>query len=278
MTVQRASVRRAVGTWSAAALFALAGCGARDELIGCEVGHRIACESVCGVGEQVCTSGRDYGPCSASPPVDVLPLELTLRDVRASHPDFEEGVFGLDPGIVEPLLGPDGLPVYAGSPTTLTTSGAEAFESWFRDVPGVSESVPGTLPLVREGGDPPRYTFASSSYFPLDGQLFGNEGLDHNFHFTLTLRTEFRYAGGEVFSFRGDDDVFVFVGGKLVMDLGGVHGPEAASVNIDFVAADLGASPGDVLPLALFFAERHTSGSNLAIDTTIAEFKVCPEP
>jgi fibro-slime domain-containing protein len=32
-----------------------------------------------------------------------------------------------------------------------------------------------------------------------------------------------------------------------------------------------------VYPLALFFAERHTSSSTFRIDTTIAEFNVCPD-
>jgi hypothetical protein len=30
-----------------------------------------------------------------------------------------------------------------------------------------------------------------------------------------------------------------------------------------------------VVPLDLFFAERHTSASTFAIDTTIAEFRAC---
>jgi fibro-slime domain-containing protein len=44
------------------------------------------------------------------------------------------------------------------------------------------------------------------------------------------------------------------------------------------VSSPAGTAPGEVYPLALFFAERHTTSSTFRIDTTIAELEVCPEP
>src|SRR5690348_8053802 len=41
----------------------------------------------------------------------------TIRDFHDTHPDFEAEL-GDDKGIVEPELGSDGKPVYAGDPTT----------------------------------------------------------------------------------------------------------------------------------------------------------------
>lgn len=242
----------------------------------CDRGEVQPCESVCGAGVQLCEGGQ-WGRCSASPPEDVVPLQATIRDFRALHPDFESETIGLDLGIVEEALGPDGKPVYAGDPTTETTTGEENFDQWFRDVPGVNESVPFTIDLVRSGDDPPTYRFDREGFFPIDGQLFGDEGNPHNYHFTLEMVVEFRYAGGEVFTFRGDDDLFAFVNGQLAIDLGGVHSTETGSVLLDAVAGPFGLVPGEVYPLALFFAERHTTGSNFFVETTIAELAICPE-
>ena len=70
-------------------------------------------------------------------------------------------------------------------------------------------------------------------------------------------------------TFTGDDDVFVFVNGKLALDLGGVHGPEAGTVDFDAQAGDLGITTGNVYTLDVFHAERHTSMSNFRIETSI---------
>ena len=58
---------------------------------------------------------------------------------------------------------------------------------------------------------------------------------DHNFHFTFELHTEFTYDEGNdnYFQFIGDDDVWVFVDGELVIDLGGVHGATTQYVDLD---------------------------------------------
>src|SRR5262249_60251463 len=87
----------------------------------------------------------------------------------------------------------------------------------------------------------------------------------HNFHFTFELHTKFTYKGGEKFTFIGDDDVFTFINGKLVVDLGGVHSAETKNVNLD----DLGLEVGQVYPLGFFYAERHVTKSEFEMDTTL---------
>jgi fibro-slime domain-containing protein len=266
------------GVWVSAwlSLAALPGCGARSELAVCERDQIRSCESFCGAGVQACVQGR-WTPCSTRPPEGEVAIAATVRDFREDHPDFEGDVLGLDIGIVESTLGPDGKPVYAGSPTTPTTTGQAGFDQWFRDVPGVNQSTTVPITLVSGGEDPPVYRFDSQAFFPIDDQLFGDEGLDHNYHFTLEMVVDFRYSVGETFTFRGDDDVFAFVNGHLGIDLGGVHSAETASIDLDAVAEPFGLTPGEVYTLALFFAERHTSGSSFYVETTIAEFEVCPE-
>lgn len=63
--------------------------------------------------------------------------------------------------------------------------------------------------------------------------------------------------------------IFVFVNGKLALDLGGVHGPEDGTIDFDARAGALGITTGNVYTLDVFHAERHTSQSNFRIETSI---------
>lgn len=180
-----------------------------------------------------------------------------------------------DRGIVDAALGADQKPVYKNrSGGTLTTHGSAQFDQWFRDVAKTNVRV--ELPLVLSKTADGAYEFDSDKtpshmFFPIDDDgsartPLGNQGDPHNFSFTMELDTTFVYRGGEFFRFRGDDDVFVYIDGKLVIDLGGVHGPETASVNVD----DLHLTKGQTYRLDFFSAERHMTGSNILFTTTLA--------
>jgi fibro-slime domain-containing protein len=208
------------------------------------------------------------------PPV----LHTTVRDFHRTQTDFELPLVGNvdDRGMVEPVLGPDQKPVYAGNPTTRTTpTGKPGFDVWFRDTMGVNESMAIDLQLAEAPGTPGLYVTESRAFFPIDNQLFGNEGLPHNYHFTLETHTSFFYRGGETFSFAGDDDVWVFIANQLVIDLGGLHSLESASVRLDASAAQFGLVVGQRYALDLFFAERHTVDSDFTVRTTIADVGSC---
>lgn len=215
------------------------------------------------------TGTTDMQAGDTSEPDCDMALVATVRDFQSSHPDFEDEL-GVDPGIVQFMLGADQKPVYAGNPTTPTTHGVDAFNQWYRDVPGVNTPFEVMLPLADLGNG--TFSYDNSAFFPIDGQGFGDEGNPHNYHFTLELHTEFTYAGGEVFSFTGDDDLFTFVNGRLGIDLGGVHGPMSGQIDMDAMAGTLGLVIGQTYALDFFFAERHTSESNFRIDTTITCF------
>jgi fibro-slime domain-containing protein len=202
-------------------------------------------------------------------------LVAKIRDFRETHPDFEHfGGSGLQ-GIVQPTLGADGKPVYAHpGPTTHTTGPAE-FAQWYNDVPGVNMPIAYTIQFTKQptGG----FLYDNSAFFPIDNQGFGNGPFQftftpHNFLFTTEIHTKFTYQGGENFTFRGDDDLWVFVNGKLAIDLGGLHSAMQATANFDALAPALGLVRGSTYPMDIFHAERHTNESNFRIETTISCF------
>lgn len=214
----------------------------------------------------------------ASVQADTISLTGTIRDFNDTHPDFES-VIAFDPGIVETTLGADGKPVYAGLSGNPTTHGQAAFDQWYRDEAGVNLSQSYAITLDNTiTPDPNVYTFVSSAFFPIDGQLLGNQGRPHNYHFTYELHTSFTYQGGEVFTFTGDDDLWVFINDQLVIDLGGVHGAMTDSVSLDAIAASIGIAVGGSYDFDLFFAERHTVASTFRIDTSIRLNPTVPEP
>jgi fibro-slime domain-containing protein len=224
----------------------------------------------------------DGGPArdASAPASDTIVMKVRdfkKRDANdpTAHPDFESPSTGDDRDMVLTTLGADQKPVYRNATGgTRTTDGKARFDQWYRDVAGVNETF--DVPLTFTRGASGVYSYDSDrdgtdigggrrQFFPIDGRGFGNQGLPHNYHFTGELHTTFTYRGGESFRFRGDDDVWVFIDGKRVIDLGGTHTAQEARVDLD----TLGLVRGRAYPLDFFFAERHTVDSNLLIETSI---------
>ncbi len=123
-----------------------------------------------------------------------------------------------------------------------------------------------------ENGTPnPNHSQLASNYQPFRDGAFQKQWVDdptgglHNFHFCGELHAEFTYGPNQQFSFAGDDDVWVFINGQLVIDLGGTHIASAAEVDLD----NLGLTQGETYPFDLFYCERQTTSSHLFIKTSI---------
>lgn len=112
------------------------------------------------------------------------------------------------------------------------------------------------------------YEINNAAFFPLDNRGFGVQpsGQNHNFAFTMELHTTFVYRSGLKFTFASDDDVWVFINGKKVVDLGGRHGAFASSINLDTLT---GMVSGQNYTLDFLKAERHTTGSDIRITTSV---------
>ncbi len=149
------------------------------------------------------------------------------------------------------------------APPVPAVASLSSFSNWYSTKPGVNMEIQAQLPLVNG-------VYDSTAFFPIDGQGFGNtSGKAHNYHFTTEIRSKFEYQPGQVFTFRGDDDFWAFVDGKLALDMGGTHQMLEGTINFD----TLGLEPGTEHSLSIFHAERQSDESNFHIETNIACFE-----
>lgn len=210
-------------------------------------------------------------------------LASIIRDFASNktHPDFEtvgwtgqgSGCAGLLPGVVAPTLGADKKPTQIKAACGITK-----FDEWFGRSAG--PYFTGCLDLDLTMNSAGVYEKKADEFFPIDhigvaqGDAYNGMGIDmdpspavhaHNYGFCMETHARFTYKGNEEFSFRGDDDVWVFINNKLVVDLGGVHEQLDGSVKL----STLGLTPGEIYPFDFFFCERQSTGSHMWITTDI---------
>ncbi len=220
-------------------------------------------------------------------------MAATVHDMSAHYnPDYGPGSVGNGGngptlGMVENQLGADQKPV-----PTATTLAQSHFQTWFNSDSTIPMPYKGyqtcvDLPMGKAGNGEwqyDSYNNSNHSFFPIDdfNKLDANDtgacydsrsgggwppadSLAHNFGFCMETHATFIYKPGQVFQFRGDDDVWVFINNKLALDLGGRHVDLPGSIDLD----QQGLTPGQKYNWDFFYCERQKCASSLLIKTSI---------
>ncbi len=109
-------------------------------------------------------------------------------------------------------------------------------------------------------------------------------GVNHNWHFGMQFEYEFKigeYTGPMEFYFRGDDDFWLFIDGKLMVDIGGIHSAVGQYIDLRAAMEDAklvnydsrGADQVERHTLKVFYFERGGSGSNCYMQFTLPEIE-----
>jgi fibro-slime domain-containing protein len=103
-------------------------------------------------------------------------------------------------------------------------------------------------------------------------QMNGDKDLLRNQQFCFESHAKFTYYEDQEFTFRGDDDIWVFINNKIAVDNGGAHLATPGHVVLKNLNTTYGAGflvPGNEYDLDIFFCDRRTTMSNVRIKTNM---------
>lgn len=232
--------------------------------------------------------------------------------------------------LFDPSKEEEGKKIYADLSHLLSESEDDTFSfnsdkhyAWYPLQTGGGDFIvyDGTYTVRGESGAQIPVGFVPFNSYDENNQIISPDGpFDH--HFGLTLSTNFKMPKDAVvndedmvFDFTGDDDVWVFIDGVLVLDMGGVHGKRSGAINfktgevtVDSVASSVPGRPASIdtigpastiadifakqgltfdnsenskHSLSLFYVERGGHESNLSMKfnlPTVAEHEPDPDP
>ncbi|MDY5859529.1 MAG: fibro-slime domain-containing protein, partial [Eubacteriales bacterium] len=125
-----------------------------------------------------------------------------------------------------------------------------------------------------------------ATFNPIAGMGYGNSGdtyrmardgsqenyyNDTNYNLTLEGHAQFIYYQDAdlYFNFTGDDDVYLYINGIRVLDMGGAHSISKAGISLNNVAEICGLKDGEVYDFDFYYMERHGTAANFSIETNI---------
>lgn len=130
---------------------------------------------------------------------------------------------------------------------------------------------------------------AENRFHPINEKYFGNNGnkylevvdpnqndITHyykntNYNMTLEGHAQFIFYEDDnlYFNFTGDDDVYLYINGVRVLDMGGGHAISKCGIKFNDVKALCGLKDGQVYDFDFYYMERHGTAANFGIETNI---------